>query len=129
MSNIETLKIDEGFRGQPYKDSLGFLTIGYGCKLPLDREEAELLLNHRYQKTVSKINSFFYNFELPDIAMSVLYNMAYQLGVPGLLKFKRMISALKNKNYLSASVEMQDSRWYKQTPNRAKRLIKIMEEL
>ena len=37
----------EGFRGEPYDDTTGNPTIGYGTKLPLTEAEGELLLRHR----------------------------------------------------------------------------------
>jgi GH24 family phage-related lysozyme (muramidase) len=36
---ISEIKKDEGFRAKPYKCSEGFLTIGYGSKLPLNNTE------------------------------------------------------------------------------------------
>ena len=127
---IESLKQEEGFRGMPYEDTLGIPTIGYGTKLPLSEEEAELLLKHRLDKKILELNEkepFF--LELPQKAQEVIANMAYQLGVGGVLKFKKMWMALKNGDYQKAADEMLDSKWAKQTPNRAKRLSKIMRSL
>jgi len=127
---IEKLKQDEGFDGMPYEDKLGIPTIGYGTKLPITEEEAEILLKHRLDKKILEISEkepFF--LDLPETAQEVIANMAYQLGVSGVLKFKKMWAALKNKNYQKAADEMLDSRWAKQTPNRAKRLAEIMRSL
>ena len=55
--------------------------------------------------------------------------MAYQLGVNGVLKFKKMIEALRSKDYKEASKQGLDSLWAKQTPQRANRLMKRMSEL
>ena len=44
------------------------------------------------------------------------------MGFSGVSKFKNMIKALQNRTYKLASIEMLDSRWAKQTPNRAKEL-------
>ena len=130
MELIEMIKKHEGFRGMPYNDSLGFLTIGYGTKLPLTEEEAELLLKHRLDEKVIELSEKepFY-LELPETAQKVIANMAYQMGVGGVLKFKKMWAALKNRNYKKAADEMLDSKWAKQTPNRAKELAEIMRSL
>ena len=48
------------------------------------------------------------------------------MGVGGVGKFKKMWEALKNKDYGEASFQMMDSRWAKQTPNRAESLSKVM---
>ena len=56
----------------------------------------------------------------------VLIEMAYQMGMTGLLKFKKMWRALSAENYRGAAHEMLDSLWAKQTPNRAEELAEIM---
>lgn len=129
MSLIEDIKYEEGFRGYEYLDSVGKPTIGYGTLLPLSREEAELLLEYRLNRFISSVKAVTFNLDIKDEAREILYHMAYQLGLPGLLKFKKMFAALKNKDYLEASRQMKDSLWYKQTPNRAKRLIGRMADL
>ena len=50
---ISSLTIDEGFRGNPYKDSLGHLTIGIGTKLPLTETEAQWLLGERLTRLLA----------------------------------------------------------------------------
>lgn len=129
MSYVEDIKNEEGFKGVVYKCTEGFDTIGYGTKLPLTKEEATLLLEYRLNKMKSELNSSLYALEAPDEVWSILYNMAYQLGVPGVLKFSKFIKALQNKNYSQASIEMLDSKWAKQTPNRAKRLADRMKAI
>ena len=44
---VDSIKIDEGFRGMPYDDSRGVPTLGFGTRLPITRAEGELLLKHR----------------------------------------------------------------------------------
>ena len=130
MSNlIEDIKTEEGFKGREYLDSLGKPTIGFGTLLPLDKKEAELLLEYRLNKFKSEVKSSLYDLDAPDEVWDILYHMAYQLGTKGLLQFKLMIKALRNKDYIRASKELKDSLWYRQTPHRAKRLIKRMESV
>ena len=127
MKIIEQIKEDEGFVGSVYNDSLGVPTIGYGTKLPLSKDEAELLLQHRFDKMrdelVLKVEYFS---ELPAGVKSVLLNMAYNLGVNGLSKFKKMWKALEVRNYKEAAKEMVDSKWYRQVGSRATRLVMEM---
>jgi hypothetical protein len=52
--------------------------------------------------------------------------MIFQMGFAGVGKFRNMIKALQNKDYSTASKEMLDSAWNRQTPNRAKELSDIM---
>ncbi len=128
---IESLKQEEGFEGMPYEDTRGYPTIGYGTKLPITEKEAELLLKHRLDEKILELSDkepFF--LELPAKAQEVIANMAYQMGVDGVLEFKKMWAALKNKDYQKAADEMLDSKWAReQTPNRAKRLAEIMRSL
>lgn len=129
MSLIEDIKKEEGYRGYQYDDHLGNPTIGYGSLLPLSEEEAELILNFRLNRFISNVKSSLYDLEIKDEAWDILFHMAYQMGVGGLLKFKKMIKALRDQDYKTASIEMLDSRWAKQTPNRAARLSNKMREL
>ena len=55
--------------------------------------------------------------------------MVFQLGKTGVSKFKNMWKALSELNYVGASYEMLDSKWAKQTPNRAKSMAKIMKAI
>jgi len=127
---VNDIKLDEGFVGTEYKDHLGFPTIGYGTKLPLTEEEAELLLRHRLHKMVKELlrHKPFVE-ELPLDAKLIILNMAYQLGVPRLLGFRKMWSALESKDFEEAAKEMRDSLWNRQTPNRSNKLASIMEEV
>lgn len=124
---IEDIKANEGFRGEVYKDTLGFDTIGYGTKLPLNKEESKLLLEYRLKQKIKELESKepFLN-KLPLAKQEVLIEMSYQMGVNGVLKFKKMWVALKSGDYTEASKQMLDSRWAVQTPNRAKKLAEMM---
>lgn len=129
MSLIEDIKVEEGFSGIVYKCSEGFDTLGYGTRLPITKEEATLLLEYRLSKTISGVKSSLHHLNIHDEAWDILYHLAYQIGLGGLLKFKRMIAALENQDYYNASIEMKSSLWAKQTPNRANRLIDRMINL
>jgi len=128
---IENIKRHEGFRGEVYRDTLGFNTIGYGTKLPLSKKEASVLLEMRLKEKTKELEEKepFIN-SLPLDKQSILVEMSYQLGVNGVLKFKKMWVALKNSDYKIAALEMLDSRWHIQTPRRAKELSdKMMESI
>ena len=49
--------------------------------------------------------------------------MSFQLGKPRLSKFRKMIAAVEMEDYREMALQMEDSRWFKQTTNRAQRLI------
>ena len=48
--------------------------------------------------------------------------MCYQMGLAGVLRFRKMIQALNRNDYGKAADEALDSLWAEQTPNRAKRV-------
>jgi lysozyme len=123
-SLVESIKENEGFRGDSYLDHLGNPTIGYGTLLPIDKEEAELLLKHRLSKFITEVENNFDLSNLSETRKHIIYEMAYQMGVPNLKNFKNMWKAIDEKNFNRASVEMINSRWYKATPNRAGKLAK-----
>lgn len=124
---VENIKESEGFRGVVYKCTEGFDTIGYGTRLPLVEEEAQMLLEYRLKVFVKELEQRepFVN-KLPLEKQEILAEMSYQMSVGGVLKFKGMWKALKEFDYDKASVEMLDSLWAVQTPNRAGKLAKMM---
>ncbi len=126
---IEQIKKAEGFRGMPYEDSLGIPTIGYGTKLPIDEEEAELLLKKRLNDTIKDLKRAYPRFEeLPPTIQEVLLDMGYNMGIPRLMKFKKMWKAIDEGDWERMADEMVDSRWYHQVGNRSKNLVKIVRD-
>jgi lysozyme len=79
-------------------------------------------------RTIEDCKIIFTTFDsLPQDAQLVIANMCFQLGRPRLSKFKKFIAAVNDENWMLAGEEMQDSRWYKQTTNRADRLIERIQ--
>ena len=126
MSLIKQIKIHEGFRSTVYECTEGYETIGYGFAikdLKLDEDIAELILVRKLADLVARIKQTFpWTKDAPEEIQDVVADMCYQLGVNGFSKFKKTIYYLETEQYQEASVEMLDSLWAKQTPNRAKEL-------
>lgn len=126
---VAGLKGDEGFRGKPYKCSEGILTVGYGTTFPLTKKEATVLLRMRAVEKLEKLKDLYiFNMVKPE-AQAILVNMSYQMGFSGLMKFRNMWKALENQDYQKAAKEGRDSLWYRQTPNRAERLMRQMDDI
>ena len=131
------IKEHEGFRDQVYKDSLGFATIGYGhLVLPNDpyeegvtysKEDLEKVFDGDFDTACSNANQLIKDLPLHHQAKCVLIEMVFQLGIGGVSKFKNMWKALGEGDYQTASEEMLDSRWAKQTPKRAESLSATMK--
>lgn len=132
--------LDEGHKMRnglhvPYYDHLGYETIGYGTLIDAQKggglyeEEAIFILEHRLTKICIVLNDKFEWFEdLTEGRKRALCNMAYQLGISGLLKFKKMLAALAGGDYEKAFEEALDSKWAGQTPVRAGRVAKLLKE-
>jgi len=121
----EQVKKDEGFRRHVYQCTEGKNTIGYGFNLDagISEELASVILDEQLHAVATSLRQNISSFDgFPDEVKNVLCNMGFQLGVSGLLKFKRTIAALELGMYEDAAKEMLDSKWARQTPNRAKRL-------
>ena len=127
---VENIKIDEGFEKKPYTCPAGKLTIGYGTNIEdgISEAEAELLLTFRLNQMISQLlEKKPIILRLPQDKQEIIFNMMYNLGVAGILKFKMFWLAVENFDYKVAAVEMRDSLWYRQVMNRAEKLAKQME--
>jgi lysozyme len=122
---------DEAYRQHPYLDSTGHTTIGIGRNLTdrgISYEEALDLLDNDIIYFSNRLNHNFEFFgELDDCRKIVLINMCFNLGIGGLLGFKRMLRALQLCDYDAASKEMIDSTWSIQVKGRATRLARMMQ--
>ena len=133
----EQIKQHEGYRLDVYIDTLGFDTGGYGHKMlpgevpPTTKEGWDKLFDEDFDKAWKLTQKFCEdnNLNISIDAQCILCEMIYQMGFAGVSKFKDMIACLQNKDMKGASLAMLDSRWAKQTPNRAKTLSKQMEEV
>ena len=128
------IKKNEGFSLKPYKDQLGYLTIGYGhLILPnetylLKNKTKKLQLNsifdQDFERALGDYKRFIKQKHHNRKDKELLIEMTYQMGAKRVLKFKKLISNMqKNKKHL-VCFEMMDSLWYTQTPNRVKNLIR-----
>lgn len=131
MSVIEDLKRHEGFRATPYLCPEGKLTVGYGINLDagITKGEADLLLRGRVEKIRNRLRELLWFWPLLNAArQDVLINMAYNLGIDGLLKFKRMLARIADKNWQGAAEEMLSSQWAVQVKGRATELMETMRD-
>lgn len=64
----------------------------------------------------------------PEGVQAALINMCFNLGLPRLLGFKRMIAALEAKNYTLAAKEALNSKWATQVGDRAKDVAVMLRE-
>jgi len=134
------LKEDEGERLKVYKDTRGFPTVGVGHLVrPADMlqvgdritpEQCDIFFDYDLARTVVDCKREIEGWaDFPDEVQEILANMAYNLGITGLLKFKNTFSFLRSKNYDKAANALVASRWYSQVGNRSKRLVARLRAL
>ena len=129
MDIITQLRRDEGEVLHAYKDTLGYLTIGVGILIDarkgggITEEESAWLLQRRVNAKQLELFSTLPWFRYLDtVRQAALLNMAYQLGVDGLMEFRKMLAALRDQRWAEAESHALDSDWAKQTPERARRV-------
>lgn len=128
------LRRDEGEVLHAYQDHLGYLTIGIGRLIDsrkgggLSSDEAAYLLSNDIDTRIRALREKLPWFDsLDEARQGVLVNMAFQMGVDGLLSFKNTLKMVEKGDYFRASENMLLSKWAtSQTPERAKRLAKQM---
>ena len=137
----DTLKIDEGCVNSVYLDHLNLATVGIGHLVtewdeeygkpvgtPVSEERVNELFDKDVQVTIEECEQLFGNFnDLPEEVQQILANMMFNLGRPRLSKFRRLCKAVAERDWQEAAVQMEDSKWHKQVPNRANRLISRMK--
>ena len=137
----DTLKIDEGCVNSVYLDHLNLKTVGIGHLLtewdeeydkpvgtPVTEERVNELFDKDVQVTIEECEQLFGNFQdLPEEVQQILANMMFNLGRPRLSKFRRLCKAVAERDWQEAAVQMEDSKWHKQVPNRANRLVSRMK--
>ena len=140
---IEKLLIKhEGMRLLPYKCTAGKWTWGVGRNFennPLTSKEQLFLLNngitektamYLLQNDIKRVEaelkvlvpSFLFQSHARQM---VLIDMCFQLGVWRFGQFKKMLAAIEDDDHAEVAIQMKDSRWARQVPNRAHELCEM----
>jgi lysozyme len=148
---LEELVKHEGLRLQVYQDTLGIDTIGIGRNLKdrgISKEELDELdiptIDHVYEYGITEADAMLLAEndvqiveeellrahpcveDLDAVRQLVLVDMAFNMGVPRLCKFKKMWNAIHEKKFDIAAKEMLDSRWATQVKSRSVKLANAM---
>ncbi len=132
LSELEKLLIrHEGLKNTVYRCPAGRLTVGVGRNLEdngITDEEALILLRNDIRRCELALDAALgYWRMLSPPRQRVLISMCFQLGLKGLLGFKRMLAALEDGEYAQAARELLDSKMARQIPLRAKELARLLE--
>lgn len=137
---LEQVKRHEGWRPSAYRCPAGKLSIGYGHNLeanpvacdivvrsPIDRSFGERMLIEDLERTEHVLTKTWPHFaNLRGARREAMINMAFNLGVAGLMKFRATLRAIEQGDFEEAAAEMLDSRWAEQVGDRARELAQIM---
>ena len=128
---IEKLLIlNEGIKTIPYRCTAGKLTIGVGRNLDdrgITPEEARYLLRNDLARVQAELANYLPWWRgLSEVRRSVMIDMAFNLGIHGLLKFRNTLEALRRGDWQAASAEMKNSKWYRDVGRRGDRLIQMV---
>jgi len=136
---LSQLRIDEGESLEVYADSLGYPTVGVGHRVTksdtltvgdtITPQRKEALFIWDVGIAINNCRLVFSDFsKLPEPVQEVLVNMMFNLGSVHFATFRRFIAAIKLNNWKEAAREMEDSVWWKQVGDRAKRLQNMLLE-
>lgn len=126
----DEIERDEGRESKVYKCSADKLTVGVGHNLednPLPDSVIDLLLECDINDVLNKLIHYRFYMLLDPVRQRVIVNMAFNMGISGIIKFKKMIAAIEIGDYDEAATQMMMSKWYKQVGDRAERLCQMME--
>lgn len=140
----ERLIFHEGFRDKVYLCTAGKKTIGIGHNLEareftpeekkaigdwkngITKNMARMILRNDMEICLKDLRKLGFWYYLDNERRYALLDMCFQLGINGLLKFKKMLEAIRVKDYPEASKQCLDSNYHIQTPKRCERIAKLL---
>jgi lysozyme len=127
---LAELEVDEGLRLKPYRDSVGKLTIGIGRNLDdkgISEAAARFLLGEDVLEVEAGLDEALpWWRQQEEVRQRVLANMAFNMGLAGLLQFTNTLAAVREGRYEDAASGMLTSLWARQVGPRATRLAEMM---
>jgi lysozyme len=120
---------EEGIRSKPYVDTQGVLTIGIGRNLR-DKGISEDEINYLYQNDVADVTDDLaknlpWALDLDDVRQRVIYDLCFNIGLGGLLRFHKFIEYAQEGKHDLAAAELQDSLWFNQVGKRGPKLVEM----
>ena len=121
---------EEAYRPHYYRCTSGAVTVGVGRNidaehggLGISESEARYLLSNAIDRCIDECERAFDWFEyLDDSRQAVIVHLAFWIGLPRLMMFKKMIAAIEEENFETAALELLDSKLARDIPGRATRL-------
>ena len=128
MNSKDLIKRHEGLRLDPYRDTVGVLTIGYGYNLEegISQDVADHLFDESYLKVRRDCRKFLWFEHLCPARQAVIENMIFNLGLTRFSKFANTIRFIEEGDFKEAGDEMLRSKWARQVGYRSEELAQMM---
>ena len=127
---IKQMRFHEGVRNKVYKDHLGIETVGVGRNLVdrgLSDEEVDYLLGNDITIVENELdNGLSWWRDLDEVRQRALADLAFNMGLPRLHGFVKMLDALQRRDYHAAADELLDSKYAKQVGERSNRVAEMI---
>ena len=111
----DQIRLHEGVEKKVYLDTEGIETIGVGRNLRdrgLSEDEIDLLLDNDIAICEEELlNNFEWYAELDEVRKRVLIDMAFNLGMPKLKQFAKMLDAIENKDWVKCLTVAGLNKW------------------
>jgi lysozyme len=132
--STKLIQLNEGCKLEVYTCPAGFKTFGYGTNLEVLDADIIQQINNAQLQDAYMLESFavdllrreivnsnkalntqkWFTDDLSEFQQAIILDLAYNIGVAGVLKFKKMIEAIKQRNYGIAGEEMLLSKYHYQ---------------
>ena len=115
----ECLINHEGLKHYAYTDTEGLITIGCGRNLSitgtgLSTDEIIFLLRNDITRCRKQLHGLQWYQDCDPVRQDVLTELCFNTGFNGLMSFKNLIECVKERNWIKAADELENSHWAKQ---------------
>ena len=129
---LNLIRKHEGFRASAYRDTRGYLTMGYGRLIDarrgggITRQEAEFLLAGDTKRAEATVRVYHGADGFTAARYNALVSMAFNLGRGGMRRFTNMSAAIACNDWELAADEALNSVWARQVPARAREIARAL---
>ena len=138
----DMVKEHEGLRTDAYKDSKGFLTVGYGHLIdkgsPKDiqglkvgdiitAERAEKLFDRDFKEHADAAKKIPGYGKADEKQQAALIDLTFNMGPDWHTDFPKFTAAFKAGNYELAGAELENSKWYGDVARRAPTIVSLIK--
>ncbi len=136
------VKEHEGLRLDAYKDSKGFLTVGYGHLIDkgsppdiqalqegatITKERAEKLFEQDYKEHADAAKKIPGYGKADEKQQAALIDLTFNMGPDWHTDFPKFTAAFKAGNYELAGAELENSKWYGDVARRAPTIVSLIK--